>query len=120
MGRTGNGRGWARSVGEHGDRRRLPPDLRRKRYHGVVGWRFQLLLNQYLVHPRVLEGPGTVAGGDQRLHQSDGHPRVERVLGRQFPPPLGRFDRGAPLGAPLRQPVERGRVLARKLCPLLL
>ena len=101
-------------------RRRLLPDPLGERHHLTVGRGFQLLLQQHLIHPGMLQRPGAIADRDERFHQPDRHLRVERILGSQLARPLHRRHLVAAFSGPPGQPLECGGVIPSEPRPLLL
>jgi hypothetical protein len=91
----------------------FPSDLVGEGHHLTVGRQVQLLLDQGLVHPGVLQRSVPVAGGNQAFHQAERDPRVERILCRELAPPAYR---GRVIGLAGRvpgQPLEYVGVLSR-------
>ena len=85
------------------DRVALDPESLSQRQHLAIRRGVQLLLNERLVDPDMLQGGRPVTRGDERFHEPDRHPRVERVLGAELPPPL---DGPQPVGAVGRAPAS--------------
>ena len=91
-----------------------------QRQHRPIGRGAQFFLDQRLVDPGVLERRCPVPGSHERLHQSDGDARVERVLGAEPPPPLDSLQTVAPVSRAPGQALEHGAVVPGQLRPLLL
>ena len=107
--------------GEAGAARRRcggAPQLGGEGGHGSIGRRFELGPDGALVLSRVLQRRGAVSRRHERAHQSDRHPRAQRIEPREPPPPRGSTRMIAPAGRVVGERLERRGDALRELCPL--
>ena len=83
-----------------------------QRDHLVIRRQLELLRQQDLVDPRLLERPDSVARANQRLHQTKRRLAIERVERRQATPPVRRRRVVPPVLGATRESLERRRVIA--------